>query len=79
LGCSLFYQNEIAKKGGKVQGKRNAESGHLKRIAQLPNKRNSGSKWITNGVVSKTIKFNEELPEGYEYGRFCPRKEKKIS
>ena len=26
-----------------------------------------------------SIKFNEELPEGYEYGRFCPRKEKKIS
>ena len=74
-----ILKKEIAKKGGKVQGKRNAESGHLKRIAQLPNKRNSGSKWITNGVVSKTIKFNEELPEGYEYGRFCPRKEKKIS
>ena len=55
-------RDAIAKKGGKVQGKRNAESGHLKRIAQLPNKRNSGSKWITNGVVSKTIKFNEFKP-----------------
>ena len=69
VSCSL---------GGKVQGKKNAESGHMKRIAQLPNERNSGAKWITNGTVSKTIKPHEQLPEGYYYGRFCPRKEKKI-
>jgi len=73
-----YLKKEIAIKGGKVQGKRNAESGHLKRISKLPNKRNCGAKWITNGIVSKTIKQDEQIPEGYYYGRICPRKEKKI-
>lgn len=71
-------KKEIASKGGKIQGKKNAESGHLKRIAQLPNERNSGAKWITNGTLSKTIKPHEQMPEGYYYGRVCSRKEKKI-
>lgn len=31
-------------------------------------------KWITNGIVSKTINENEELPENFWYGRTYKRK-----
>ena len=47
-----------ASKGGKTQGKRNAESGHLKKIAQMgieKNPRSKGKKWITNGIQNKMI------------------------
>lgn len=58
-----------ASKGGKTQGKRNAESGHLKRIAQLPNKRTKGMMWITNGITNKMINTTEIIPEGYKKGK----------
>ena len=34
-----IYHHNVASMGGKVQGKRNKESGHLARIAKLPRKR----------------------------------------
>lgn len=55
--------------GGKVQGKRNAESGHLKRIAQMPNDRNKGMFWITNGIDSKMIKHGDAIEDGWRKGR----------
>jgi hypothetical protein len=58
-----------ASKGGKTQGKRNASSGHLKRIAQLPNKRNKGKIWITNGSMNTMIDPSEKIPEGYRRGK----------
>lgn len=58
-----------ASKGGKTQGKRNAESGHLKRIAQLPNKRTKGMMWVTNGITNKMIYTTEIIPEGYKKGK----------
>lgn len=58
-----------ASKGGKTQGSRNAESGHLQRIAQLPNKRSTGKMWITNGVSNKMILPDAILPEGYQKGK----------
>jgi hypothetical protein len=58
-----------ASKGGKTQGKRNAESGHLKRIAQLPSKRNKGMYWITNGKTSMMLHSDEIIPEGFRKGR----------
>lgn len=58
-----------ASKGGKTQGKRNAESGHLQRIAQLPNKRSTGKVWITNGVNNKMIESFDVIPEGYKKGK----------
>jgi hypothetical protein len=58
-----------ASKGGKTQGNRNAESGHLKRIAQLPNKRSKGKIWITNGISNKMIMPNEIIPDGYRKGK----------
>lgn len=58
-----------ASKGGKTQGSRNAESGHLKRIAQLPNKRSKGKMWITNGISNKMIMPNEIIPDGYRKGK----------
>lgn len=63
-----------ASKGGKTQGKRNAESGHLKRIAQLPNPRSKGKKWITNGTENKMIDENEILPEGFRFGKIQQKK-----
>lgn len=59
-------------KGGKAQGKRNAESGHLTKIAQMPielNKRNLGQIWITNGEVNKMIKPTDEIPNGFKRGK----------
>lgn len=59
-------------KGGKAQGKRNAESGHLAKIAQMPielNKRNLGQIWITNGEVNKMIKTTDEIPIGFRRGK----------
>jgi hypothetical protein len=58
-----------AKKGGLTQGKRNAESGHLKRISQLVNPRNLGKYWITNGKNNKMIDCSEIVPEGYVSGK----------
>ncbi len=63
---------ESAKKGGKVQGKRNSESGHLAKIAQMSieeNKRNLGMKWITNGENNKMISPTDGIPEGYKRGK----------
>ena len=58
-----------ASKGGKTQGNRNAESGHLKRIAQLPNQRSKGKMWITDGSRNMMIMPTETIPEGYRKGK----------
>jgi hypothetical protein len=58
-----------ASKGGKTQGKRNAESGHLKRIAQLPNNRSKGKLWITNGILNAMIDSTQPIPNGYKRGK----------
>ena len=63
-----------ASKGGKTQGKRNVESGHLKRIAQLPNTRTSGKKWITNGSINKMINVDEIVPDGFRLGKIQKNK-----
>jgi hypothetical protein len=60
---------KAASQGGKVQGKRNANSGHLKRIAQLPNDRNKGMFWITNETDSKMIKHGDTIEDGWRKGR----------
>lgn len=60
---------ESASKGGKTQGKRNADSGHLKRIAQLPNNRSKGKMWITNGTQNKMINPTDIMPEGFRKGK----------
>ena len=58
-----------ASKGGKTQGSRNAESGHLKRIAQILSKKNRGMLWITDGTVNKMIIPDDIIPEGYRRGK----------
>lgn len=58
-----------ASKGGKTQGKRNAESGHLKRIAQIPSKKNRGMIWITNSTDNKMIMPSDVIPDGYRRGK----------
>lgn len=63
-----------ASKGGKTQGKRNAESGHLKRIANLPNKRSKGKIWITDGVSNMMIEPNNLIPDGYKKGKTQKKK-----
>jgi hypothetical protein len=67
-------RSEIAKLGGKIQGKNNKESGHLKRIAQLPNKRNFGMIWITNGSENKMINMKGEIQDGWRKGKTQKRK-----
>ena len=56
-------------KGGKVQGKKNADSGHLKRIAQIPNKKNRGMIWITNGSKNMMVESENNIPIGYRRGK----------
>lgn len=58
-----------ASKGGKVQGSRNVESGHLKRIAQLPNARTKGKMWITDGITNMMIDKGDSIPDGYKRGK----------
>ena len=62
-------RKDIAKLGGTIQGKANAESGHLKRIAQLPNSRNNGMIWITNGTNNKMINNDCEIYDGWRKGK----------
>jgi hypothetical protein len=64
-----ILRNEIAKIGGQVQGKKNKDSGHLKRIAQLPNDRNNGMFWITNGSVNKMVREESEIENGWQKGK----------
>jgi hypothetical protein len=61
-------RNEIAKRGGEVQGKRNAESGHLKRIAQF-SKRSLGKIWITDGVYNRMIENGDYIEDGWRKGK----------
>ena len=57
---------DVRSKGGRVQGKINAESGHLKRISQ-------GRTWITNGIINRFYLKSDillnGLPDGFNYGR----------
>jgi hypothetical protein len=69
-----ILRKEIASKGGCVQGKQNVDSGHLKRIAQLPNKRNSGMFWITDGNSNKMISEKDEIDDGWRKGKTQKRK-----
>jgi hypothetical protein len=55
---------EIAKKGGLVQGRRNVESGHLKKIAQL----SKGKIWITDGVYNRRIDKGDYIEDGWQKG-----------
>ena len=72
-GVNAFFdaklRHDIAKKGGQIQGKNNAESGHLKRIAQLPNKRNNGMFWITDGIKNKMIYSESDMQNGWRKGK----------
>ena len=58
----------VASLGGKIQGKINSETGHLKRISALSTK-TKGKIWITNGIQNKMILPNEVLPEGFYKGK----------
>lgn len=63
---------ESCRKGGKVQGKRNSESGHLRKIAQMSieeNKRNLGMKWVTDGTTNMMIRKNQKIPKGFRKGK----------
>ena len=53
-----------AKKGGLVQGRRNVESGHLKKIAQL----SKGKIWITDGVYNRRIDKGDYIEDGWQKG-----------
>ncbi len=72
-GKGSFANTEMrlqsASKGGKTQGQRNAESGHLQRIALLPNPRSKGKQWITNGIDNKMIQRGDIIPDGYALGK----------
>lgn len=61
-------RKEISSKGGKVQGKRNAESGHLKRISKLGSKMR-GKIWTTNGSKNIVINRGDSIPEGFWPGK----------
>lgn len=64
-----------ASKGGKVQGRKNAATGHLKRITSL-SKKSLGKRWITDGKESKQIDPNEPLERGWKFGRTVPKRYK---
>lgn len=72
-------RTQIASKGGKVQGKKNVESGHLARIAKLPRKRKlSDCIWITNNKNNKWHNKDVPIPEGWKRGRTLQKKETKV-
>jgi hypothetical protein len=67
-------------KGGKVAGKKNAESGHLKRLSQMSieeNKRSKGKIWINNGKTNLMIEKNQNIPEGFQKGKLQKKYTKK--
>jgi hypothetical protein len=77
-GC--FLDDELRRKssslGGKVQGKRNAESGHLSRIAtSYWDDVRSGKivrlkrSWYNNGDTETQFKEGEIIPDGFVKGR----------
>lgn len=72
-------QKQHASLGGKIQGKRNVESGHLTRISLLPRKYKKKF-WITDGKVSKLFypENNEKIPDGFVKGRTILNSRKKI-
>lgn len=58
--------------GGKTQGKKNAETGHLKKIAQMSiaeNPRSKGKIWITDGKTNKMISSGETIPQDFKRGK----------
>lgn len=55
-------------KGGQVQGRKNAESGHLKRISNLSRK-SKGKVWITDGSKNQMIEPDGNIPEGFRRGK----------
>lgn len=70
------HRKEVAKLGGKIQGKINAETGHLKYIAnQYWDKVKSGEIkrvkkcWYTDGVKSVLVLESDVPPEGFYKGR----------
>jgi len=71
-------RKKVAVLGGKVQGKRNAESGHCKKITidywekvKKGEIERSKKIWIYSEIykISKLIKINDKLPDGFSYGR----------
>ena len=61
-------RKKVASLGGKIQGKRNAESGHLKKISAL-SKKSKGMMWITNGHQNKMIYPDGDMPIGFFKGK----------
>lgn len=66
----------VAIKGGQVQGKRNAETGHLASISSVYwQDVKSGAKirekriWITNGQIVKMVLASIPIPPGWTQGR----------
>jgi hypothetical protein len=59
---------ESCRKGGRIQGKVNAETGHLKRISAL-SKRSTGKIWLTDGITNMMINPDEIIPEGFQKGK----------
>lgn len=71
-------RNKICVLGGKVQGKINAETGHLKNISNEYWKKVKSGKikrrkrvWIYSDSLQKSffVEKNKKLPKGFKYGR----------
>ena len=65
---------ESCRKGGKTQGKINAQTGHLKKISAL-SKRSSGKIWLTDGSKNMMINPEEQIPEGFCRGKTQTKRE----
>lgn len=59
--------------GGKVQGMKNADNGHLKKISLLPRSYHPRH-WYNNGEISILIKEGDTVPENFKLGRLCQQK-----
>ena len=46
----------------------------MKRIANLPNKRNTGKFWITDGIKNKMIMKESEMKYGWRKGKTQAKK-----
>lgn len=84
LGVNSFFDPELRQiacsNGGKIGGRKNAESGHCKNISvnywkevKSGKKQRSKKFWCydPNTGQSILVVFGEEIPDGYQKGRKC--------
>ena len=74
-GCDELNKFKYTNKGGTLSDEHRKKIGESRK-GKGSGKNNSqyGTKWITNGIISKKIKKNEVVPDGWKFGYIRKRK-----